>query len=271
MRPTLVVLALWAGYITLVHVLGGARRVVTPLREAAVEPFARGTLLVVWHMVTWALVTLTAAIAVAAVDSRFENLVMFAGLQATGFSAVFVITSRRELGAAIRLPQWLLLGPLAFGLLATITDRSAALAAGALVGLIGLGHLAWALGVPWPARDRAQLSAHMLPRAGASRLPSRLPSRAITLVVTAVLFAMSACLVAPDLVAHVVPGVRWLVVAIAAVFALRGIGGLAYWTRRRESGPDAAPSPFFVYNRVLYSPGCLLIAALAATSSASMP
>src|SRR5689334_15928445 len=94
MRATLVVLALWASYVTAVHVLGGAQRVVGPLREARVEPFARGTLLVVWHMVTWALVTLTAAIALAALTTRFGDLVVFAGVQAAGFSAVFLVTAR---------------------------------------------------------------------------------------------------------------------------------------------------------------------------------
>jgi hypothetical protein len=164
-----------------------------------------------------------------------------------------------------------LLGPLAFGLFATLTDRSAAVASGALVGLIGLGHLAWALGVPWPARDHAQLTAHVMPKTGPMRARSggRFPSRAITLAVTLVFLGMSACLVAPEVVARVVPGVRWLVLAIAGIFALRGIVGLAYWTRRREAA--AGDSPFFVYNRVLYSPGCLLIAALAAVSATSVP
>ncbi len=263
---TLLVFALWAGYITAVHVLGGAKRVVTPFRAAAVEPFARGTLLVVWHMVTWVLVTLTGALMLAAVSTRFGNLVVFSGVQAAGFAIVFVVTARRELGAAIRLPQWLLLGPLAIGLFATWsrieTPRSAGIAAGALVGLIGLGHLGWALGRPWPARDRDQLAAHVIPRSGFGRLQSGLPSRAMTLAATAIFFAMSGCLVASAML----PGSPRLTLAIATVFALRGVVGLVYWSRRRES-KDGVPSPFFVYNRVLYSPGCVLIAALAALST----
>ena len=267
MRTTLVVLGWWAAYVTAVHVLGGAKRVVGPLREAAVEPFARGTLLVVWHMVTWALVTLTLAIGLAAFSSRFDDLVLFAGVQAAGFSAVFLVTSRKELGAAIRLPQWLLLGPLAFGLLATSTHRPAALAAGVLVGLIGVGHVAWALGAPWPARDRAQLAAHVMPQTPRTPRPSSLPSRAITIAVATIFLAMSACIVAPEAVAGVVHA-SWLVLAIAAIFALRGLAGFVLW--RRNGAETTAPSPFFVYNRVMYSPGCLLIAALAAASTVSM-
>ena len=260
--------------------LGGEKRVVKPLRDSTVDPFARGVLLVVWHMVTWALLTLTGAIALAAVSPRFGDLVAFAGLQAAGVSAVFVLVARRELGAAIRLPQWLLLGPLALGLLATQTDRPAAVAAGALVGLIGIGHLAWALGAPWPARDREQLAAHVIPRSGLARsglarsglarsglARSGLPSRAMTLAVTFVFLATSLCLVAPEVVVgRLVPGSHGLVIAIATVFALRGVGGLLYWSRRRESRGGGAPSPFFGYNRFMYSPGCLFIAALAVAS-----
>lgn len=259
----LIILAVWSGYITCVHTFGGARRVVAPFREAAIEPFARGTMLVVWHMVTWSLVTLTGALALAAFAPRFHDLVAFAAIQMAGFAVVFFVTSRRELGAGISLPQWLLIGPLALGLAATELPRSAALAAAVLVGLIGLGHLAWAFGAPWPARDRAQLTAHVFPRVdgggGSSdraKRFARLPSRSITLFVTLVFLVMSACLAAT--------ASRGAVLGIAAIFALRGVGGLLYWSRRRER--SALPSPFYVYNRFMYSPGCLLIAALAAAS-----
>ena len=253
----LIILALWSAYITAVHTFGGARRVVAPFREATVEPFARGTLLVVWHMVTWSLLTLTGALALAAFSPRFHDLVAFAAIQMAGFAVVFFVTSRRELGAGISLPQWLLIGPLALGLAATELPRSAASAAAVLVGLIGLGHLAWAFGAPWPARDRAQLTAHEFPRVeGAAKRFARLPSRGVTLFVTVVFLGMSACLAATTS--------RGLVLGIAAIFALRGVVGLAYWSRRRER--TALPSPFYVYNRFMYSPGCLLIAALAAAS-----
>ncbi len=200
MQPTLVVLALWAGYVTAVHVRDGARGAVA---------------------------------------------------------------------------SWLLLGPLTLGLVAMQTARPAAVAAGALIALIGVAHLAWALGAPWPARDREQLVAYVMPRRGGSPMESTLrsgfPSRAMTLAVTCAFLAMSACLLVPDAVARVVPGARWLVPAVAAVFALRGLVGLAYWSRRRESGSaGATPSLFFVYNRLTYSPCCLLIAALAAVSTTSL-
>ena len=253
----LLILALWSAYITGVHVFSGARRVIAPFREAAVEPFARATLLVVWHMVTWSLLTLTGALTLAAFSPRGRDLVAFAAIQTAGFAVVFVVTSRRELGAGIRLPQWLLFGPLAVGLAAAQLPRAAAIAAAVLVALIGLGHLAWALGATWPARDRAQLAAHVFPRVeGAAKRFARLPSRGTTLFVTLVFLVMSACLAATTS--------RSIVLAIAAIFALRGVVGLVYWSRSRER--SSLPSPFYVYNRFMYSPGCLLIAALAAAS-----
>ena len=148
--------------------------------------------------------------------------------------------------------------------------------AGGLVGLLGLLHLVWALGAPWPARDREQLAAYVMPQVmpgqGArARLRGDFPSRAMTLAAMCAFFAMSACLVAPEIVARLLPGARWLVLGIAAVFALRGGGGLLFWSRRRESTRRAAPSPFFRYNRRFYSPACLVIATLAAVSATTQP
>lgn len=202
-----------------------------------------------------------------------QTTLVVLALWAAYVAAVFVLTARWDLGAAVRRSRWALLGPLALGLFATQTARPAAVAAGVLVGLIGVLHLVWAFGAPWPARDRERLVAYVMPRRGGSHLEgalrSGLPSRAMTLAVTCAFLGMSACLLVPETVAHVVPGVRWLVLTVAAVFALRGVVGLVYWSRRRESR-GRTPSLFFVYNRVMYSPGCLLIAALAAASATSV-
>lgn len=203
------------------------------------------------------------------VPPTFVVLALWAGYVA----AVFILTTRGELGAVIRRLRRALLGPLALGLLATQTARPAAFVAGVLVGLIGVVHLAWAFGAPWPARDRERLVACVMPRRGESHLEGSLrsgfPSRAMTLAVTCAFLGMSACLLVPETVARVVPGVRWLVLTVAAVFALRGVVGLVYWSRRRES-PGRTPSLFFVYNRIMYSPACLLIATLAAVSATSV-
>ncbi|MDB4945036.1 MAG: hypothetical protein JWP97_4570 [Labilithrix sp.] len=268
MQVMLAVLAVWGAYVTGVHVVGGARRVVAPLQRSDVEPFARGVLLVVWHMVTWALALLTGAVALAAFAPRYGDLVVLGGLQAGGFAVVFLVVAKRELGAAIRLPQWLLLGPLAVGLLATLTARPAAIAAGLLVLLLAAAHVAWASGTPWPARDGLQLAAHVLPPSGRRR-GAKLPSRALTLLVAAVLGAMSACLLVPQLGGWAATVMRYAVLAVSAVFAARGVGGLVYGAARREAGAAAGGtrSPFFVYDRLMYSPGCLLIAALAAVST----
>jgi Protein of unknown function (DUF3995) len=256
MRLTLLVLALWAAYVTALHTSGGERRIVQPFRRARVAPpFVHGMVLVVWHMVTWALVTLTAAIAVAAWSPHGPALVILAAAQVAGFTVVFLVTSRRELGAALRLPQWLLLGPLALGLAATAAPRPGAVAAAILVALVGIVHVVWALGSPWPAADREELTAHVFPSSGRHQRSARLPSRAITLGVAAAFFTMSACLVRPG-------ASRWLVLGIALVFAARGAGGLFLWRQAR----GAPSSPFHVYNRLMYSPCCLLVAALAAAS-----
>ena len=159
------------------------------------------------------------------------------------------------------------------GLLAAQSARPAAVASGALIGLIGGVHLLWVFGTPWPARDREQLVAYVMPRHGRSLLESKpgsgFPSRAATLAVTCGFLAMSACLLTPpDALARLVPGGRWLVLAIAGVFAMRGAFGLVYWSRKRES-ILGKPSVFLVYNRLVYSPACLLIAALAAASTAT--
>jgi hypothetical protein len=271
MQATYAVMAVWAAYVGSVHIFGGEMRVVRPLRLAHVERFARGTLLAVWHMVTWALLTLTIAIALAAATPRLKDLIIFAGIQAAGFAAVFVAIARRELGAAIRLPQWLLLGPLAIGLLSAATPRPGAIAAGAMIGLLGLLHFAWALGFDWPARDRQELSAHVLPTTIAQTRAGRFAPRSMTFVVTFAFVAMSACVVAPELLGAAFP-IRQssLLATIAGIFTLRGVGGLLYWAKRREpkASPVRPPSTFVLYNQIVYSPCCLLIAALIVASVA---
>ena len=258
MRLTLVVLTLWASYVACVHTIGGERLVVQPFRRdaAATDPFARGTMLVVWHLVTWVLVTLAGVVALAAIAPRFVPIIPLAGLQVAGFAVVFVFIARRELGAAIRLPQWLILGPLAAGLLATLSARPGAVAAGGLVGIIGLAHLAWVFGSTFPARDRAQLAAYVLPSRPGAMAAGRMPSRFATAAVAVVCFAMSG-----SLLAAFAP--RSVVLAIAAVFGGRGLVGLGYGAMRRRG------APFFVYDRVVYSPGCLFIAGLAFSSVAA--
>lgn len=251
----LLVLALWAAYITCVHTFGGARHVVAPFRDAEVDRFARSTLLVVWHGTTWMLVTVTASFAIAAFIPSFRSAAMLGALQALGFAVVFLVTARRELGASIRLPQSALLGPMALGGLTALVGarHGGPVAAGALVAAIALGHLAWTFGAAWPARDAEQLAQFVLPRG------SRLPPRAMTGLVAIVLGAMSASLLAFGLTDRA----RVLAIAAAVVFAVRGLAGflvLPIFTRSAR--------PFSIYDRVVYSPGCLFIAALVATGLA---
>jgi hypothetical protein len=138
--------------------------------------------------------------------------------------------------------------------------RPAGIAAGALVGSIGAIHLAWAFGSCWPAQTRQDLTAHVVPRSLFSRTggaASRFPSRAMTLAAAAGFLGLSACLLAP--------APPPLVLGVAAIFAVRGVVGLVYWSPRNEPS-EPPPAPFYRLNRRFYSPGCLVIAALAAVS-----
>ncbi len=76
-------------------------------------------------------------------EATLVVLVLWAGY-VTAMQATVVPFARRT---------WigLLLAPAVLGLVAMQTARPAAVAAGVLIALIGLGHLAWALGVSWPA------------------------------------------------------------------------------------------------------------------------
>lgn len=248
----LLVLALWAAYVTCVHIFGGARRVVAPFRHAEVDRFSRSTMLVVWHGTTWMLLTVTATFAIAAFVPAFQSAAMLGALQALGFAIVFLVTARRELGASIRLPQSALLGPMALGALTALVGarHGGPVAAGALVAAIALGHLAWTFGAAWPARDAEQLAQFVLPGG------TRLPHRAVTGLVAVGLAAVSASLFAFGFTGRA----RALALAAAVVFALRGLAGYVVFAR--------SPRPFSIYDRVVYSPGCLFIAALVATGLA---
>gem|GEM_PF-463836 len=248
---TAAALAVWAAYVTGVHVFAGARRVLAPMVRAEMPAFARGTAVVVWHVVSWVLASIAVATAAAAFVPGGRALLAFAAVLAGGSTVIFVRGAKTSLGGAIRLPQWMLLGPLAVGLAAAafVPDHAAGVAVGLLLALVSAAHVAWAFGASWPARDAAELAAHVLPAdAKRARTPT-LPSRAATLAVAVVLAFMA--------VSIVVVRSPWPAVTIGGLFAARGLFGLIYpaWARTR--------GPFGVYNRIMYSPACLLVATLA--------
>jgi len=241
----------WMLYTTGVHAVLGGERVAAPLDASGIAAFPRATLLVVWHAVTWLFLTLAAAMAAAAFAPSLRVLVPFAALQLVGFSAVFLVVARRALGASIRLPQWFLLGPLALTAGATMTSRPAALAVVAILGVIGLVHALWAAGITWPARDRRELAWHVIGRPAS-------PGGLACLVVAGIL-AVFAAGFATTSDAGWVRAVR---IAVVVVFAGRGVFGLVE-TRMR---PAVVGTPYETYSRFMYSPLCVLVAALAAAT-----
>ena len=93
-------LAVWSLYIVFVHVVGGGKRVLAPMLEATLPPFARATLIVVWHVTTMLLVLLAGMIAAAPFVTSPLPLLVLAIVLTVGFSVVFIRTARSELGAA---------------------------------------------------------------------------------------------------------------------------------------------------------------------------
>ncbi len=124
----------------------------------------------------------------------------------------------------------------------------ALLTAGVLV-LVGALHVVWIFS-PWPLRSREEFARRVV-----DVPPERLPSPGLTLVV-AVLLGVAAYLVVGRAGLVGVPGPPWAPVVgtagVAAVFLLRGAGGLAVSSRRSTE--------FARLDRRFYSPLCLALA-----------
>ena len=92
-----------SGFTFLVHTLAGQRRVVGPMLSGKEDPFARGVILVVWHMVAWTLALVSVGLMIAVWEptpvAGFGVAVWCAG-----FAGIFLGVSQRIMGAAIRLP-----------------------------------------------------------------------------------------------------------------------------------------------------------------------
>jgi hypothetical protein len=218
-----------------VHGFVGQRRVVGPLMRAECEPFARATLVVVWHMVTWTLALASVGLVLGALGKA--GYAGGVGLLCAGYALLFVVVARRLLGAAIRLPQWMLLGGVAVFALAG-SAGSAAVANAALAGVLSAAavvHVLWALGSTWPAGDVEGLALAVIGR-------KTLPSKLACWTVAFVLFSLSA------LVA--VPSPKALRLGVALLFVLRGsVGFVEPWLRREIVG-----TPYLLYSRYMYTP-----------------
>jgi hypothetical protein len=116
---------------------------------------------------------------------------------------------------------------------------------------VSLVHFYWAFGGLWPGHDAKSLADAVI---GDPRL-AKLPPAHVTLIV-AVLIAIAAAwpLVAPHM--PLLALAKFGSFLLAGVFLLRGVAGYAPFFRRRHS-----LQPFAKFNRLLYSPLCLLLGA----------
>ena len=115
---------------------------------------------------------------------------------------------------------------------------------------VGLAHLLWALGVPWPVRDPKLLAATVTGREGVERV-SRLGA---LLVAAFVLAAAAAGTALADLTSGGLP-LTLAGLGLALIFGIRG--GLGYTAGWRTTH---AREPFPALDRKVYSPLCLIVA-----------
>lgn len=147
---------------------------------------------------------------------------------------------RRTLSRGVRALRWAMSPP------ASVSAGVAARVAG--LGLLGAGamHALWAAGVTWPARDAVGLARAVV---GVSTLPS--PGACLAV---AGLLGVGAALL--ELARRGHPLGRVGAVAVGAVLALRGLGGVVV------SGVGFAnpTAPFRSLDLAVYSPLCLVLA-----------
>jgi hypothetical protein len=140
-------------------------------------------------------------------------------------------------------------------------DVVAVIAAAVLLALAAL-HLVWAAGSPWPARSAAELHALVVGGPPRSEMPPPWASVGVAIVLS--LFAVGA-LAVRDLVPAPAPDlVRVLTWVAAGILAARGVGGFFEPLLR----PAATSQPFARWNRRLYSPLCVVLAAALAAALA---
>ena len=117
-----------------------------------------------------------------------------------------------------------------------------------ILGCLGALHVVWAVGSPWPARDHEVLGRHVI---GRGVVPSALPCLVV---------AGGLALFAWAFASESVGLARLVCFGATGVFAIRGVlGFFEPWLR-----PAIVETPYELYSRYMYSPLCLLIAALGA-------
>jgi hypothetical protein len=141
-----------------------------------------------------------------------------------------------------------------------IGDASAWSTAAAFVALAGL-HVYWGFGGRWPGTDEETLVAKVVGTPAGTRMPGPLACLGVAalLVAAAVLVLSARRLLETGFPSVLTTGGAW---AVAGVMLLRGVGGFFHTVIR----PETRGTPFAKLNRVLYSPLCLALSALIATS-----
>lgn len=241
------------------HTFVGGRLVLAPVFAAKLSRLARGTMAAGWHFITYFLALNVVAAAFAAFPGNDTNLLLALALLNLPFAILFLSVSLFHFRSLSKLPQSSLLGTI--GLLALLAyffpitlpiKVGFALAAMLALLMIAAIHVAWAFGSPWPAANHQDLIELVV---GQER-DQPFPGRAMTLAVAALLCVAAGLTLATALMpdSRLLQNLTWL---LALVLALRGClgffeGRLRPWTRRL---------PYHHWNRVLYSPLCLLLAA----------
>jgi len=234
----MLILAAFALYVALVHLVAGQKRVVVPLMADGIAAFPKSTLFVVWHMVSFMLVA-TAGMLVWLSAHPDPALRLFLSAQLAFAAVIFILRASHSHGAGFALPQWILLGPLA--LCIALPQHGAAV----VLALLALLHVGWAMGMVFPSPSRELAPTYVVGwRAGA-----RLPSRSATIVVAIVLFAMAYASLS---------GPRWSALLVSAVLLGRGSFGFIEWRVR----PRIAKTPYKLLSAAFYSPLCLLLGAV---------
>lgn len=124
--------------------------------------------------------------------------------------------------------------------------------------IIAALHVYWGLGGFWPATDSQSLARTVVGGPAGMQSPPAWACFGVGLVL-----AVAASLVLAFVGVFALPlpaaWLRWGMVALAAVFLLRGVGG--YFMERWR--PSMAGSPFVRLNKLIYSPLCLVLGVLA--------
>lgn len=241
------------------HTFVGGRLVLAPVFAASLSRLARGTMAAGWHFITYFLALNVATAAFAAFPGSDANLLLALALLNLPFGILFLSVSLFHFRSATKLPQSSLLGSI--GLLALLAyffpvtvPLKVGFALAAILALLAIAaiHVAWAFGSPWPAANHDDLIELVV---GMER-GHPFPGRGLTLAVAALLLLAAGLTLATALLpdARLLQNLTWL---LAVVLATRGFlgffeGHLRPWTRRL---------PYHHWNRVLYSPLCLLMAA----------